>query len=224
MADAILVINAGSSSIKFSLFVEARSRSRAGGSRDRRAAFTPSRASQPRTPRAKAAAEKRWDAGTQLGHDGALAHHRRVVEDELWRTTPCGGRRTPRRAWRDGLLHARKARTCGDGGAREAGAACAAAPAAQSHADPHSLPEASRSAAGCLLRYGISPRPIPPSRRCSRCRRSSRKRACAVMASTVFPMSTSLPCCPRSTSARRKAKRLSSISGTARACARCRTA
>jgi acetate kinase len=73
MIDAILVLNAGSSSIKFSLFAH------------RAAALAPVASGQVEAiyaaPHfvAKDAAgtpvgEKRWEAGAKLAHDGALAH------------------------------------------------------------------------------------------------------------------------------------------------------
>jgi acetate kinase len=62
MRDAILVLNAGSSSIKFSLYAEDLV-----ASGQMSGIYT-----EPRfTARG---AEKRWPAGTKLGHDGALAH------------------------------------------------------------------------------------------------------------------------------------------------------
>jgi acetate kinase len=72
MADAILVINAGSSSVKFSLFVEARAdlemivRGQVSG------LFTEPHFTA--TDAARQKAEKRWEPGTKLGHDGALTH------------------------------------------------------------------------------------------------------------------------------------------------------
>ena len=73
MADAILVVNAGSSSIKFSVFVERAAeldlivRGQASG------LFT-----EPRFVASDAGgeklAQKRWEAGTKLGHDGALTY------------------------------------------------------------------------------------------------------------------------------------------------------
>jgi acetate kinase len=73
MADAILVLNAGSSSLKFSLFV------------DRSGALEPTLQGQHEAlftaPRFVARdrdgamlAERSWDPGTALGHDGAFAH------------------------------------------------------------------------------------------------------------------------------------------------------
>ena len=62
MRDAILVLNAGSSSIKFSLYAESLvANGQIAG------IYTEPRFVAP-------GAEKKWPAGTKLGHDGALAH------------------------------------------------------------------------------------------------------------------------------------------------------
>jgi acetate kinase len=69
MSDAILVLNAGSSSIKFSLFEEltliARGQAEAIQTKPRFVA---------RDAAGKQVAEKQWPADTKLGHEGALAH------------------------------------------------------------------------------------------------------------------------------------------------------
>ena len=73
MTDTILVLNAGSSSIKFSLF--------AGHGADLQALASGKVEAIYNAPRfvakdagGKVLSEKRWDAGQPLGHDGALAH------------------------------------------------------------------------------------------------------------------------------------------------------
>ena len=82
MADAILVVNAGSSSIKFSVFVER------GGTPTlalrgqieglyTRAHFVAKDAA------GAIAAEKTWDAGTKLGHEGAVDHLAAFLRGEL---------------------------------------------------------------------------------------------------------------------------------------------
>jgi acetate kinase len=73
MNDAILVLNAGSSSIKFSLFGERSGELAlvAGGQVEGIYAAPRFVA---KDAAGKPAAEKRWDAGTKLDHDGALAH------------------------------------------------------------------------------------------------------------------------------------------------------
>ena len=73
LTDAILVLNAGSSSIKFSLFAEAGIEPAvvASGqveSLDMRPHFIA------KDSAGQTASEKRWAQGTELGHDGAAAH------------------------------------------------------------------------------------------------------------------------------------------------------
>ena len=73
MADAILVLNAGSSSIKFSLFLE-----QGGGLEPRLSGLLEGLYTGPRFTAKDAAGaslgEKAWGEGTRLGHDGAVAH------------------------------------------------------------------------------------------------------------------------------------------------------
>jgi len=73
MGDAILVLNAGSSSIKFSLFADERAGLAlvAGG---QMAAIHTSPQFVARDASGAKVAEKRWPAQTQLGHEAALAH------------------------------------------------------------------------------------------------------------------------------------------------------
>jgi acetate kinase len=71
MNDAILVLNAGSSSIKFSLFSENQLAFVAGG---QMAAIHTEPKFTARDAAGKQVAEKRWPAQSKLGHEGALAH------------------------------------------------------------------------------------------------------------------------------------------------------
>ncbi len=73
MTDAILVLNAGSSSIKFSLFAERGGELAlvAGGQVE--GIYTSPRFVA-KDAAGKPVGEKRWEAGAKLGHDGALAH------------------------------------------------------------------------------------------------------------------------------------------------------
>jgi acetate kinase len=73
MTDAILVINAGSSSIKFSLFAE-RSAELALVARGQVEGIYTAAHFVAQDAAGKPAAEKRWEAGAKLGHEGALAH------------------------------------------------------------------------------------------------------------------------------------------------------
>jgi acetate kinase len=73
MADAILVLNAGSSSIKFSLFLE-----KDGELTPRLSGLLEGLYTAPRFTAKDASGaglgEKKWGEGTRLGHDGAIAH------------------------------------------------------------------------------------------------------------------------------------------------------
>jgi acetate kinase len=73
MTDAILVLNAGSSSIKFSVFVPERSGLDLALSGQMEALYTSPRFSAKDAAGAGIAARK-WDEGTQLGHEGAIAY------------------------------------------------------------------------------------------------------------------------------------------------------
>jgi acetate kinase len=73
MADAILVLNAGSSSIKFSLFAERDGEPEAAYSGQIEGLYTAPRFSA-RDAGGASAGEHSWDEGTRLGHDGAMAH------------------------------------------------------------------------------------------------------------------------------------------------------
>jgi acetate kinase len=82
MADAIAVVNAGSSSVKFSVFVE-RERSLArliDGEVEE--LFTEPRF-EARDAKGTRIGGRRWPAGTALGHEGALAHIAAFVREHL---------------------------------------------------------------------------------------------------------------------------------------------
>jgi len=89
MADAIAVLNAGSSSIKFSLFAQKgadleltwRGQAEAIHTTPRFVAKDPSGAT---------ISQHAWDAGTRLGHDGALEHIVAFVRDQLQGQTLAG--------------------------------------------------------------------------------------------------------------------------------------
>jgi acetate kinase len=73
MNNAILVLNAGSSSIKFSLFAEASADLDLVARGQVEGIYTaPNFVAKDAA--GKMAGEKRWEAGTKLGHDGALTH------------------------------------------------------------------------------------------------------------------------------------------------------
>ena len=73
MIDTILVINAGSSSIKFSLFAEAAAELGLVARGQVEGIYTAPHFTA-KDAAGKPAGEKQWEPGTKLGHDGALAH------------------------------------------------------------------------------------------------------------------------------------------------------
>jgi len=82
MRDAILVVNAGSSSIKFSLFAEAERELALHCGGQIEALYTAPRFVA-RDAGGARLAEKSWDEGHRLGHDGAIAHLREFVRAQL---------------------------------------------------------------------------------------------------------------------------------------------
>ena len=80
MADAILVLNAGSSSIKFSLFGAAALALDVHGQTE--GLYTAPRFVA-RDPSGGTVAEKSWPEGTKLGHEGALEHLLAFLRDQL---------------------------------------------------------------------------------------------------------------------------------------------
>jgi acetate kinase len=82
MADSIAVVNAGSSSLKFSVFALQ------GGALDldvhgQIEALHTAPHFVARDPSGRTVAERTWGAGTALGHDGALAHLRAFLDERL---------------------------------------------------------------------------------------------------------------------------------------------
>ncbi len=78
MKDAILVINAGSSSVKFSVFVVGNTALELMLRGQLEALFTAPRFLA-RDPKGRLVAEHSWGEGVQLGHEGALDHLRRFL-------------------------------------------------------------------------------------------------------------------------------------------------
>jgi acetate kinase len=82
MSDAIVVINAGSSSIKFSLFL-ARDDALALDLRGQVEGLYTAPRFQAKGPDGDMRSEKSWGEGVQLGHDGALEHLFAYIREEL---------------------------------------------------------------------------------------------------------------------------------------------
>ena len=200
MADAIAVLNAGSSSLKFSLFAAQRRRPRA-------------RRARPGRGPVHVAALRRQGRRRQGARREGVGRRRRSSATPARSTTssrscarglgatPPGRRRPSRRARRARVRAAGARRRGGAGGAREVRAARAAAPAAQPRADPDAAGALAGAAAGRVLRHGVPPRRSRRSRRRSRCRRRSPTAACAATASTACPTSTSPARCRGTTRA-----------------------
>ena len=82
MSDAIVVINAGSSSIKFSLFV-ARDAELALDLRGQIEGLYTAPHFVAKAPDGATRSERKWAEGEKLGHDGALAHLFGYLREEL---------------------------------------------------------------------------------------------------------------------------------------------
>ena len=82
MSDAIVVLNAGSSSVKFSLFVE-RAGARAPAIRGQGEARCTTPHFGAKGPDGVVLSEKTWTGGVALGHDGALEHLLGVLRERL---------------------------------------------------------------------------------------------------------------------------------------------
>ena len=89
MSAAIAVINAGSSSVKFSVFVEAGAELRLQVRGQIEGLFTAPRFSA-RSADGLLLAERDWNEGTKLGHDGALDHLIGFLRDRQGATTLAG--------------------------------------------------------------------------------------------------------------------------------------
>ena len=223
MADAIAVLNAGSSSIKFSLFLtrgvelELVVRGQIEG-----IYTTPHFVAKRRD--GTTAAEKSWPEGTKLGHDGALDHLVDVFAREL------GGRTSSSAS---GIASCTAGSTTRSRCVVDAGVVAALEkliPLAPLH-QPHNL---------APIRRLLERAPELPQVACfdtafhrtnpdvgaddSRCPRSCTTPACGVTAFTACRTNTSPRCCRSSTTARRRAGRSCCTSATARACARSRPA
>ena len=176
MSEAIAVLNAGSSSIKFSLF---------GGAdlelvvRGQAEAIHTAPRFVAKDPAGATVSTRAWGEGSQLGHDGALQHIVEFVREQLG-DTQARRHRPPGRARRDSSTPSRCAST--RAALKDLGAvrsARAAAPAAQPDADPAPARAPARAAPGRLLRHGVPSRPagaradVRPSQGAARRRRAA---------------------------------------------------
>ena len=222
-ADAILVLNAGSSSIKFSLFAERDGDARARRARPDRGLYTAphfvARGRGRRDARREVLGRGRSSATTapsRISRIFCAAHasglelvgrRARVVHGGMDSRSRCGSTRDVRR-------RARKAHPAG-----------AAAPAAQPGADPAPARAPARSAAGRVLRHRVPPHQSRRRAALRHCPRSCTTPACGATASTACPTSTSPRCCRTHDATRRGGQdRRAATSATARACARSRPA
>ena len=163
MADAILVLNAGSSSIKFSLFLAQTGELELLLRGQLEGLYTAPRFAAKDAAGASLGARE-WDKGTHLGHDGAVDHLIGFLR-EPWRGLPLDRRRPPGRARRTQVLGADAGQRGGGDKPRKVHSAGTPAPAAQSRADPYRGGTHAAVAAGGVLRHRVSTAPSPSSRR-----------------------------------------------------------
>ena len=189
MAQAILVLNAGSSSLKFSVFLVRGAELELWLKGQAEGLYTSPRFVA-KDAEGKAVSERRWGEGESIGHEGAIAHlmdflaeqpgdHRLIA---VGHRVVHGGR---------GVLRADPAHPRGGAEAGEARPARTAAPAAQPRADPLRPGADAGPSAGGLLRHRVPPRPARAGPGLCAARGRSPTAACAATASTGSPTSTS---------------------------------
>ena len=217
MADALLVLNAGSSSLKFSVFLDGDPPPTALAGQARRAS-RPDRASlraraRPWLRRRNGRPARTWAHEEAIeylfswGRDGALGEHRIVA---VGHRVVHGGMRFSNPILVDETAHR----------ARSPGSARAAAPASQPGGHQGCLETRARAATGCLLRYRVSPDATCTSHRRSLCLAATPRKESAATAFTDCPTSTSPRCSRRPSPALPPAARSSPTSATVPACAR----
>ena len=151
----IAVLNAGSSSIKFALYEPGADGGLLLRGQVERIGQAPRL--EAKDAAGKLLAERTWSDGN-LDHEAATAEIM-ALGRELLHGRPVLGLRSSCGAWRHGLLRSSADRRQGAGQACRAGAARAAAPAAQSGADPRHRAGGAAPAAGRLLRHRLPPQP-----------------------------------------------------------------
>ena len=159
MADAVLTINAGSSSLKFSVYRI--------GERDQLELSAKGQVEGIGTAphlvaedaEGKVLVERRWPDDPRLGPRRVLPRDRRLAARAFRRPGVAARRRSPGRAWRHRVRGAGARQSRGARQARGALPAGAAASAAQSRRHPRGRRGPARPAAGGLLRHRVPPRP-----------------------------------------------------------------
>ena len=219
MADVILVLNAGSSSLKFSVFEVAGEQLTLQLKGQIEGIGT---APQIRRQERRGRGARREG----LGQGNAARARRRDrppgrLPARASRRQPARRRRSPGGAWRRRL----RRRRCGStpeviAALAKLEPAGAAAPAAQPQADRDRRQASARAAAGRLLRHRLPPRPARGGAGVRAAAVDHRSRACGATASTACPTNTSPTCCRSSSRRRRPAAPSSPTSATAAACAR----
>ena len=220
MADAIVVLNAGSSSIKFSLFLDAGRRAR-----PRRRAARSKGSARAALRREAARRDDQSPRSVGRGRRTSATTARSITWSQLLRPNSRDERLVGvgHRVVHGGLDFTQPVRV-------DAGVLAELeqlVPLAPLH-QPHNLApirrlleRAARAAAGRLLRHGVPPHATPTSpQRFALPAGLARGRACGATASTACRTSTSRRCCRSSTRMRRPARPSCCTSATARACAR----
>ena len=193
MADAILVLNAGSSSIKFRVVRRATATSsRSCCAARSKGSYTAPRFVAERCAGQRASARKRWADGAS----SATPARSRISP------TSCAshggghelvGRRPPRRAWRPGVRRSRCGSTPSVLAALDAAASRSRRCTSRTTWRRSGIARGSASgaAAGRLLRHRVPSQPARGGAGVRAAARRSRERACAATASTACPTSTS---------------------------------
>ena len=217
------VLNAGSSSIKFSLFAQPAATSRSVLRGQVESIHTAPRfVAQERQP-AQTISEQAWDEGTPARPRRCARAHRGLRAAIGWR---------PRSSRRRASRRARRARVSRSPCASTARCWPSSSSSSRSRRCTSRTTwrrSGSCSSAGpsCRRSPASTPRSTARSRswrRCSRCPRSCPTTACGATASTACRTSTSRRCCRSSTPRRERSHRGRCTWATAPACARCRPA
>ena len=219
MADAIAVLNAGSSSLKFSLFVVREGALDLDVRGQIEGVYTAPRFVA-KDPSGRVVGERAWGESVPLGHDGAVEHLRGFLQERLGDDRLVG---VGHRVVHGGLEYTQPVRVTGD----VLKALEQLIPLAPLH-QPHNL----SPIAALLARAPELPQVIcfdtafhrtnPDVAQRFALPGSCTRPAFADTASMAFPTSTSRPCCPRSTRERPRGRPSCCIWGTGRACARSR--